>query len=102
MNSTRVFQRHKIYMIIDACFFWIFLYYWFAVDSWSIPKAQSNNTRAQKWLAMEHCRVGAITQSTLRRAKHFDNTQLQCHSRIIIQGSHSGREMKTFQHQILG
>jgi len=21
MNSTRVFQRHKIYMIIDACFF---------------------------------------------------------------------------------
>jgi len=39
----------------------------------SIPQAQSNNTRAQKWLAIAHYRIGACT---LAGAKHLTAPQL--------------------------
>jgi len=44
----------------------------FVPDSWSISQAHSNNTRAQKWLATAHYRIGVSTQSTLRGAKDFN------------------------------
>jgi len=34
----------------------------FIADSWSISQAQSENTRAQKWLAIAHYRIGVCTQ----------------------------------------
>ena len=50
----------------------------FVADSWSISQAHTNtkmfNTRAQKWLAIVHCRIGVSTNTTLKGAKHFNNT----------------------------
>jgi len=42
---------------------------YFVADAWSIAWAQSNNARAQKWLVIEHYRVGVSTLSTLRGAR---------------------------------
>ena len=49
----------------------LFIMY-FVAHSWFLSQAHLNNTRAQKWLAIAHYRIGVSTQSTLRGAKHFN------------------------------
>jgi len=75
--------------------FYLFLFYGFASNPWCIPQEQSN-TRTQKWLVIAHYRAGVSTQSTLRGAKHFNSAPTITSLFIVIHGTDSGREMKTF------
>jgi len=50
-----------------------FLFYGFVADSWSISQAQSNNSRAQRWLVISHFRPGVSPQSTLGGVKHLNS-----------------------------
>jgi len=45
----------------------------FVADSQTISQAQSNNTRAQKWLAVAHYRIGVCTLLSLIGGNHFNS-----------------------------
>jgi len=53
----------------------LFIYYAFC-HRLVLHIAHSNNTRAQKWLAIADYRISASTQSTLRGAKHLNTCQI--------------------------
>jgi len=74
-------------------------------NSWSLSQAHSNNTRAQKKLAIAHYRIGVSTQSTW--AKHFNNASTitlltHHHTRYTYSESALGEKWRYFNIKFWG